>query len=105
MDLHITEELDEAASSMLGNLMQLQELAIGESGLDISAELLALWCPDGRPGLDLTCLEKISILVENDEDWKDTFDFNREIFSRAHRLTDVQFEGDEMSNLLFPAWY
>ena len=104
-DLQITDELDEAASSMSGNLMQLQELAIGESGLDISADLLELRCPDGRPGLDLTCLEKISISVENDEDWRDTFDFNKEIFSRAYRLIDIQFEGDEMSDLLFTAWY
>ena len=105
-DLQITDELDEpAASSMLGNLMQPQSLIIGLSCLEISAELIAFCCPDGRPGLDLTCLEKISISVENDEDWTDTLDYNREIFTRAHRLTDIKFEGDEMSNLLFPAWY
>ena len=97
-DLHITGKNDEAGSSLLHKPIQLQSLDVQIRGSQVQA-LLAARIPDGRPVLDLTDLEKISI--DSYDNWSNVAVPTREIFQRVRRLIDISLEGKEVLNLRF----
>ena len=101
-DLHTTAEHDEATLSLLHKPIQLQAFDIETKGSQ-TFRLLAARCPDGRPVLDFTGLEKISIGFGFD--WRKVTGLTREIFKKAQQLIHICLIGHEMLHITFTGWY